>query len=367
MQSLRPHTDFADVLRNERRFEQFTLVDIGCSGGVAPAWRQLGDKLCGVGIDANPAEVARLAAAETNQRLRYIAGRAGADPGSDYAIRKGGMPDLVDNPWPRLSVQRALDLRAAQTAGGPKPAAAYGALPAPPEHGIAPAEPPAPDHIVAPAKLRELGVNDVDFLKIDVDGKDYEILQSFAGEYDAFGILAIGVEVNFFGVDDDLNNTFHNIDRLMRREGFDLFDLSFWRYSLAALPGRFIWGAPAATDFGRILQGDALYARDIGNWRRADFAQSLNGEKLARLAFILAQFHLPDCAAEILLQRRAALADVIDVDHALDALARQAGAGTSGDGRYETHIANFEREAFGGSAPDAPPRRPARRIFGRQK
>lgn len=345
MQGVVRNCRLAAYLAQEPRFGRFTLVDIGCSGGIDPAWRQLGRKLRAACYDADAAEIARLAAAERNPAVRYAAGFVGVADDHPFARRKGRAPDIADNPWARLSVQRAMDLRAARAGGPAAPPAPWLAPPAPCAPTVEPGpRDPNPSVLVAPAHLESLGVGDVDFIKIDVDGKDFEILNSFDGSFDALGVLGVGVEVNFFGLDDDTCNSFHNVDRYMRAKGFELMDLSFWRYSLSALPGRFVWGAPAATDFGRIVQGDALYARDIGNPRIAAAADGWSGEKLARLALLFSMFNLPDCAAEVIGQHRARLSAALDPDAALDILAEQARGPGAAKVSYAEHMAAFERD-----------------------
>ena len=63
--------------------------------------------------------------------------------------------------------------------------------------------------------------------------------------------------------------------------------------------------------------------RDICNPLHADFAVNLSAEKLLKAAAIFAAFHLPDCAAEVLLKFRAELASRCDVESLLDTLAAQ--------------------------------------------
>src|SRR5262249_57193948 len=68
--------------------ERFTLVDIGCSGGIDQLWRQFGDRLAGVGFDASASECRRLAAEETNPNVHYVAGLLDNSPGHPFAQRQ---------------------------------------------------------------------------------------------------------------------------------------------------------------------------------------------------------------------------------------------------------------------------------------
>jgi lipoprotein signal peptidase len=179
--------------------------------------------------------------------------------------------------------------------------------------------------IVVPDYLRDNGVDNVDFLKIDIDAKDFEVLNSFDSALETLGILGLQLEVNFFGSQIETDHTFHNTDRFLKARGFELFDLTgIRRYSLAALPSRYLHEFPAQTEFGRILQGDALYLRDLGYPEYRELADRLGPEKLLNLACLFAVFNLADCAADIAVRFRDLLSRLCDVDHLLDLLAEQA-------------------------------------------
>ena len=172
--------------------------------------------------------------------------------------------------------------------------------------------------IVAPAYLTDSGIHSVDFLKIDVDGPDFEILNSFDLAFETLGVLGVGIEVNYFGSAADTDYSFHNVDRFMKARGFELFGTTVRRYSLASLPSPYVSNFPAETEFGRPLLGDALYIRDLGRHEHDEFAARLPLAKLLKLICIFAAFNLPDCAAEITLRFRERLSDSCDVERILD-------------------------------------------------
>ncbi len=132
--------------------------------------------------------------------------------------------------------------------------------------------------------------------------------------------------------------------RFLKAQGFELFNLTVRRYSTRALPSRFRGRAPGATEMGRVHQGDAMYARDLGSGLYEEFAKSLPAEKILNLAVVFAIFDLPDCAAEVLLKYRPLLATRWDVDRMLDLLSMQAERNLSyGEGSYPRHVERFER------------------------
>ena len=196
--------------------------------------------------------------------------------------------------------------------------------------------------IVVPDLLRSRGIASVDFLKIDVDGKDFEILNSFDAALDGFGILGVGIEVTFPGAAGETDQSFHNVDRFMKARGFELCNLTTRRYSLSALPAPYVHDVPAQTMFGRPLLGDALYTRDLAAPEHAGAAAGLDPAKLLNLVGILAAFDLPDGGAEILLRFRDRVAGLVDVNHVLDLLAAQAQAPVERPLTYRELVERFE-------------------------
>jgi FkbM family methyltransferase len=311
-----------DYIAEVSAAQKFLLVDIGCAGGIDRRWRRLGRRLRAIAIDANPAEIAKLAAGRGSGNVTYLNALAAIHPDHPFAKKKQGQPDWERVVWPRMSAKEYLDLvRPARGASNPT----AGAVPA---------------TVVVPEYLKQNGAKSVDFLKIDIDGKDFDVLNSFDQALAGFAVLGVGVEVNFCGSDSETENTFHNMDRFLKAHGFELLTLSTRRYSVGALPSRFL-GGPGPTETGRILQGDALYARDLASGLYDDFANSLGAEKLLNLMAIFAIFDLPDCAAELALKFRAQLSPRFDVDRMLDLLAAQEEGAISGSSSYPKHLTRF--------------------------
>jgi hypothetical protein len=62
----------ARYLATSGMIDDVDIVDVGCSGGVDAAFRQLEPCLAGVGIDPLVTEVERLSNGENNPNLKYI-------------------------------------------------------------------------------------------------------------------------------------------------------------------------------------------------------------------------------------------------------------------------------------------------------
>jgi hypothetical protein len=313
----------------------FVLVDIGVAGGIDRPWRRFGRRLRAIGIDPSVNEIARLTAAEKNPNVTYVNAFAALPPGHPFAQKARKAPQADRGPWPRLSACQYVErVYSATTQISAQEILAANLWPD--------AQLAAPETSIAvPEFLTRSAIRTVDFLKIDVDGADFEILQSFEKAFADFEIMGIGIEVNFFGSDCETANSLHNVDRFLRSRGFDLFGLTTRRYSTSALPGRFIGREPGATEFGRAFQGDALYARDLASGLHQDFAAAASPDKILNLVAIFAAFNLPDCAAETALTFRAKLSSLCDVDRILDLLTAQAEKTVFGHADYRRRLDRF--------------------------
>jgi hypothetical protein len=349
MEGVRPAMSFLRLVSERLADAHFTLIDIGCSGGIDEVWRVFGPRLRALGFDPNLQDVERLNAAEKLPGIEYIAAFVGPPQDAPEMAQMRARDFWARNPWGRLSTARTLEIRAAEIAkAGSVEKQRFNQWRSVP---LADAEHP----LVVAEVLRDRSIRDVDFVKIDVDGADLVILRSLEQALQDTQVLGLGIEVNFFGSEEPDRNTFHNVDRFMRSAGFELFDLSVRRYSARALPAPYTYATPAQGAWGRILQGDALYIRDAVAPDQADFARGLAPDKLAKLAAIFAVFGLPDCAAEVLVRFRPELATVLDVGRALDALVEHCTSRSFTAPSYEAYIKEFEQ--------DGPRFYPARRFW----
>ncbi|MBX9945526.1 MAG: FkbM family methyltransferase [Reyranella sp.] len=325
----------AEGLRKER----FTLLDVGCSGGLDRRWRVFGDRLRALGIDASEAECRRLAACESNPDVDYLAAFVGRRADSIVNLSAGPAAPLIMQMRDRLSFMRTREIREARLKG----ASAEEQFRNNAWEMTGLADPAKP--VVVPGLLAARGWSDIDYLKIDIDGVDYEVLRSFDGRFESLGLLAVQLEVNFIGSGATDEHTFHNTDRFMRRQGFDLFRLDVRTYSTRALPARYVWPTPAETLSGRPFQGEAYYARDILGPKGAEWATQLSEEKLAKLAAVLSAWGIPDAAAELMLGLRGRLAPIFDIERGLDLLAAQTQGGEKRPLSYREYMARFEADA----------------------
>jgi FkbM family methyltransferase len=312
----------------------FMLVDVGCSGGIDQGFRRFGARLRAIGIDPNVAEVRRLAMSETHQGISYIAAFASLPEGHPLLAMTQGRSHWGRSPWNRLSVAKSMAaLRTQSLSGDERTKANLWSTTTLVDQART---------VVLPDYLREQGVASVDFVKIDVDGKDLEILHSFDTALFDLGVLGVGLEVNFFGTDAPADHTFHNSDRFMKARGFELVNLTVRHYSMAALPTRYLYSVPAQGVSGRILQGDALYVRDLASPEFEALGRDLGAGKLLNLIGLFAAFGLPDCAAEIVLRFDDLLSPHCSTEVVLDLLAAQAQGDRTPPLSYRELMQRFE-------------------------
>ncbi len=321
---------FVKLIANGLGAARFSLLDVGCSGGIDQRWRAFGPRLRAIGIDASEAECHRLRTLERHPNVEYVAAFVAGSADSRIDLTRGQASPLIMKVRDRLSFMRTCEIREARLS--------QAAIEEKLSHNAWEMTQLA-DHtkpLTVPDILAWRSWTDVDYLKIDIDGSDFEVLQSFDGRFGSLGIVGVQLEVNFIGTDAPTEHAFHNTDRFMRRQGYELFRLDVRTYSSRALPARYVWPTPAETVSGRPFQGEAYYARDVD--------AALDDGKLAKLAAILAAWDVPDVAAELLVSRRQTLAPLFDVDKGLDLLAAQAQPHRSRKLDYRAYMQSFEAD-----------------------
>ncbi len=330
---------FPALVAQALRTERFRLLDIGCSGGIDPVWRALEPQLQALGIDASEAECQRLAALERNPDVSYVAAFVSRSADRPVDLSAGPAAPLIMRMRDRMSFMRTREIREARLQG----ASTQEKLRHNAWEMTGLADPRKP--IVPSDLLAERGWSDLDYLKIDIDGADFDILQSLKESLDGLGVIAVQLEVNFIGAGQPDEHSFHNTDRFMRGQGFDLFRLDVRNFSTRALPARYIWPTPAETVSGRPFQGEAYYARDVLAPHRQAATAGLSNEKVAKLAAIFSAWGVPDAAAELLVSRRDSLSTLLDVDAGLDLLAAQTQPNRRRPLRYGDYMATFEADS----------------------
>ena len=140
------------------------------------------------------------------------------------------------------------------------------------------------DVVTLDSFLPGAGVGAVDFLDLDTQGSELEILEG-AQSFLAKSVVALKCEVEFSPLYEG-QPLFGDVDSYLRKFGFMLFDLSRSRYRRANFPAY-------ALTRGQLLWGDALYLRD-----HAWFAARGDRMPLFKLALLAAHLGFHDYALE---------------------------------------------------------------------
>lgn len=330
MEGLVSHTPMTDLLRERGVFEHhpFVLIDVGCAGGIADPWRAFGPSLIAHGYDPDVRACEKAQAREGFPDVYYHARFVGL-PESHPSVQRrraeaAHWPNT--NIWGRVTAGHLATKQQVIDAGEPATAPRLA----------------DPSTIVSVEEIvRGEQLPTVDFLKVDVDGPDVEVLESAGETLAGKQVLGVAVEVNWFGSANPSEPTFHNTDRLMRKQGYALFGVTVRPYSRTDLPAPFLRELYAETRFGQPYQGDAIYVRDLAAPEQQDLADAYPAEKLIKLACVYELIGLPDCAAEVLNRFRPRLAAFGDTEELLDALTPPLrGVKLT----YRQYISNFERE-----------------------
>ena len=140
------------------------------------------------------------------------------------------------------------------------------------------------------AFCQEEEVNEIDFMQIDVQGADLDVLEGARNILNC-GTLAIQIEVEFSHLYTN-QPLFADVDTFLRKHDFTLFDVSKSYRLRARSP---ICSSARA---GQLLWGDASYFRDL---IREDMDGKLKSpDRILKLACIADIMNFPDYALEIL-------------------------------------------------------------------
>ncbi|MBC8121933.1 MAG: FkbM family methyltransferase [Gemmatimonadaceae bacterium] len=133
------------------------------------------------------------------------------------------------------------------------------------------------------------GIDEIDFLQIDVQSGDLDVLKGGA-QIIAKSVLSTIIEVEFVPLYKD-QPLFGDIDCHLRNSGFDLFDLEPYRVQRT--------GSPIFSPIhpGQLLWSNAFYFRDL---LRSDPGRLMTPERLLKLACIADVLSFPDYTLELL-------------------------------------------------------------------
>lgn len=188
------------------------------------------------------------------------------------------------------------------------------------------------------AILPEYGVHKVDFIKLDAEGAELDILQG-GGEVLRSSCLGILSEIRLHP---QINGSppFSTFDAFVRQWCLDIYNLHVTRQSRVALPypqlsdyrlpdGKKFF---AYTTHGQVQDGDALYFRDLAR------VEDIDPVTVLKLCALFEIYCLADCAGELVQRHRDRLAPLVDPSHLLNLLTISVSGGTVS---YDDYIADY--------------------------
>jgi len=297
------------------------VVDIGARGGFEPHWSTYGDQVKLIGFEADPIECERLNRQDSSsgncfypvalhhdkqKRPFYVT----AYPSSSGFYQ----PDMEF--WQRfiyedyLNVEKTIEI----------------------------------DTVDFDSFAGENGIESVDFMKLDTEGTELEILKGALG-FLRKSVIGLSIEVEFLPVHKG-QPVFSDVDSFLRQIGFNLFDLYMYRDPRKVLP---VSMKPIRGDYGQIIWGQALYLRD--GVKEINVTSSLEDGwddiRIMKLASLMEMFRLPDCSIELLqVARQKGLIKEKDVDHLIDLLVPAVGGKIVSYNNYLENLRIIESRGY---------------------
>ncbi|MBP9693272.1 MAG: FkbM family methyltransferase [Alphaproteobacteria bacterium] len=288
--------------------EDFVLIDIGCSGGIDSIWHEtFKGKLQAYGIDSNIAAIDDLNKKNTNSKIKYTEAMIAC---SSQQVSVGRVEEGF---WDRTSAAVASEIAAKSVKEMNIDTVITNNLY---QHIDA-----AQNVVTFKDYIDAHQIKSIDFIKIDIDGDDFNVLKSAEDIIRSQSCLGVVIEVNFYGE----MNRFSEVDIFMRRLGFEICELRPRRYDSKVLPGRFEFAMTAQTNDGRIAYADALYLRDPCKEIINGSAVTLTVDQLLKLSMLYDVCSMSSWAVEILMSFKNVLEDAkINAEEFLDLLAQDA-------------------------------------------
>ncbi len=100
---------------------------------------------------------------------------------------------------------------------------------------------------------------EINFLKIDIDSNDHEVLYGADNLLDNDNFFGLQIEVDFAKVKDNTYRNYIEVLRYMNSKNFNLINFVNYKYSSELLPTKYLYNFPGPNDNGSPLMGDLVF------------------------------------------------------------------------------------------------------------
>jgi FkbM family methyltransferase len=248
--------------------DSLTLLDVGASGGIQRRWLVIEEFLRVIGVEPDPAAHAELVRQnKDNDTYLDVALSKQIETRVLYIANKQECSSLYQPNSTLLGRFHEFE-----------------------RFGIKATTSIACSTLDAEFERRKLGR--VDFIKLDVQGSEYDIVQG--GQKVLATAFGVETEAEFQPLYKG-QPLFADIDRQLRAQGFELFDLArhFWRRTIGGTRGSYR---------GQLIWGDALYLRSVNSFKAGVTSAQSTEERHAMLMHAISiclLYGYPDYAREV--------------------------------------------------------------------
>lgn len=191
---------------------------------------------------------------------------------------------------------------------------------------------------------KEKKIGPVDFMKLDVEGFELQVLRG--AQKSLSDVLGISIEVEF-QQNHKGQAIFPDIDIFLRKKGFFLYDATLYRHPRNVLPPLSAAKVPGPTSYGQILWAQALYFRDpISAINSTKDRNQWSKAKITKLISLMELFNLNDCAIELVEYFGIKLFSLSEVRQFLDLLTPKSGRKIASYKSYLREVAKIKKRGY---------------------
>lgn len=255
--------------------DKLRVVDVGVRGGFEMQWELYEDQVELIGIEADEKEAERLNRREKSSKKSYY---------PETLFKKNGEVNLFVTSYVPSSGLYEPDLKFLSRI--------------PDEKNLTVTKVQRVKTTTLDIFLKKIQAQPVDFVKLDVEGAELDVLKGALSTLKS--TIGVACEVWFYPVHKN-QPLFSDVDQFLRKRGLVLYELEVARHARKVLSDQIFEKVPGATTKGQVIWGQALYLRDaVFEFEKERGVRSWNEMRILKLATILDLANLADCAIELI-------------------------------------------------------------------